>query len=185
MSIPPASVLEQQRGVLEAIEEVESEKAALHGRGLALRAELAQLWSGEREGFAPMELAGTALVGQYRAARELEDASRTELFPRLMGLLADGAVFVPTAEALFSATARCTEEVQMLVDARLSARLVGRNVTDCRRLIRSTVLAVEAELDPTLTADRLEAAKKSARVWVSPGDDGMTAIGAVLEAVAG
>src|SRR3954447_8774449 len=182
----PTACLEEQRAVLEQIEELEAEKARLHARGLALRAELAQLWTDERSGFAEMELAGTALVGQYRAARELEDGTRfADCFPKLAALLDAGAVFVPTAEAVMAATRSCTAEVQAMVDARLSAQLVGRNVTDCRRLISSTILAVEAELDPQLTADRLESAKKDARVWVSPGSDGMTAIGAVLEAVAG
>ncbi|MCW2672045.1 MAG: hypothetical protein JWP14_634 [Frankiales bacterium] len=186
MKSRPAPSVADQRAVLEALEELESEKARLHARGLQLRAELAQLWADERSGFAELELAGTALVGQYRAARELDDATRAaDNFPRLSELLAEGAVFVPTAELLLEATRRCTPEVQARVDSRLSGQLVGRNASDCRRLVAATVLAVEAEIDPKLTQDRLDAAKKGARIWVSPGADGMTAIGAVLDAVAG
>src|SRR5436305_1251231 len=70
MKSPPATIAEQQR-VLNAIEALEAEKAQLHARGLALRAEVVQLWSGERSGFAEMELAGTALIGQIRASRAL------------------------------------------------------------------------------------------------------------------
>jgi hypothetical protein len=186
MKSRPAPSVAEQRAALEALEELESEKARLHARGLQLRAELAQLWADERSGFAELELAGTALVGQYRAARELDDATRAaDNFPRLSELLAEGAVFVPTAELLLEATRRCTPEVQARVDSRLSGQLVGRNASDCRRLVAATVLAVEAEIDPKLTQDRLDAAKKGARIWVSPGADGMTAIGAVLDAVAG
>ena len=186
MKSRPAPSVAEQRAVLEALEALESEKARLHARGLQLRAELAQLWADERAGFAEIELAGTALVGQYRAARELDDATRAaDNFPRLSELLAEGTVFVPTADLLLEATRRCTPEVQARVDSRLSGQLVGRNATDCRRLVATTVLAVEAEIDPQLTQDRLDAAKKGARVWVSPGQDGMTAVGAVLDAVAG
>ena len=184
-SRPTPSVAEQS-AVLDRIEKLEVAKAKLHAESLQARAELVQLWQHERSGFAEMELAGTALIGQFRAARELDDSARVqECFPTLARLLAAGAVFVPVAELLLTSTRRCTPEVQALVDARVSDLLVGRNVTDCRRLIASTVLAVEAELDPQLTKDRLDAVRKDARVWVSPGDDGMTSIGAVIEAVAG
>src|SRR5437660_1512315 len=85
------------------------------------RSEVAQLGSGERSGFAEMELAGTALIGQIRASRELEDSVRAvESFPRLYQLMAEGLVFVPTFEAILLATRRCTPEVQLGVDARLA-----------------------------------------------------------------
>lgn len=172
--------------MLERIEKLEAAKAQLHAQALEARAELAELWANARSGFAEMELAGTALVGQFRAAREIDDARRAaECFPKLRELLAAGAVFVPVAELVLQATRRCTPEVQALVDVRLAGQLVGRNVTDCRRLVQSTILAVEAELDPQLTRDRLDAVRKDARVWVTPGEDGMTSIGAVIEAVAG
>jgi hypothetical protein len=182
----PPPTREAQVAVLERIAQLEADRARLHAQALAARAELAQLWADERSGFAQMELAGTALVGQYRAARELDDATRAgTLFPKLTELLAAGAVLVPAAELLLAATRLCAPEVQAAVDARVSDQLVGRNVTDARRLVTSTVLAVEAEIDPELTQQRLDAAKKGARVWVSPGTDGMTAIGAALDAVVG
>jgi hypothetical protein len=180
-----AALLAEQRSVLVAIEELEARKAELHAEGLALRAELARLHSHTRSGFAEMELAGTALVGQTRAARELSDGTRVkENFPKLAGLLADGAVFIATAEVILQATARCTAEVQAGVDARLAGVLVGTNVTDVRRLVGHAILAVEAEIDDELTRQRLDAAKKDARVWVSPAADAMTSIGAILDAVA-
>ena len=178
--------LAEQQAALNALEDLESRKAQLHAEGMALRAEIARLWSSCRSGTAEMEVAGTALVGQIRAARELEDAARlVKNFPQLNALLAEGTVFVPTVDTILLATRRCTPEVQAGVDARLAGRLVGCNVTDVRRLVASTVLAVEAEIDAALTQERLDQAKKDARVWVSPGADGMTSIGAVLDAVVG
>lgn len=180
------SLLTEQREALVALEELEARKAQLHAEGLALRAEIARLWARERSGTVEMEVAGTALVGQIRAGRELDDATRmAECFPQLSALLADGLVFVPTVEAVLTATRRCTQEVQAGVDARIAAQVVGMNVTDVRRLVAHTILAVEAEIDADLTQQRLDQAKKDARVWVSPGADGMTSIGAVLDAVAG
>ncbi|MDX6220772.1 MAG: hypothetical protein QOJ48_2453, partial [Frankiales bacterium] len=178
--------LAEQQAALNALEGLESRKAQLHAEGMALRAEITRLWSSCRSGTAEMEVAGTALVGQIRAARELEDAARlVKNFPQLNALLAEGTVFVPTVDTILLATRRCTAEVQAGVDARLAGQLVGCNVTDVRRLVASTVLAVEAEIDATLTQERLDQAKKDARVWVSPGADGMTSIGAVLDAVVG
>src|SRR4051812_32342790 len=180
------AALEQRQAALAALEELEARAAQVNADRLALRAEIARLWARERSGTAEMELAGTALVGQIRAARELDDGTRmTENFPQLRALHADGLVFVPTVDAILTATRRCTPEVQAGVDARLAGQVVGMNVTDVRRLVAHTVLAVEAEIDADLTRQRLDAAKKDARVWVSPQADGMTAIGAVLDAVVG
>ncbi|MCU1601205.1 MAG: hypothetical protein JWO22_1914 [Frankiales bacterium] len=186
MTSRSASLVAEQRSVLERVEELEARKAALFVEAAALRAEIGQLWESERSGFAEMELAGSALIGQIRASRELTDGHRlTQLFPRLAEQAAAGVVFVPTVEAVLLATRRCTEQVQLVIDARLSGLLVGRNVTDVRRLVQHTVLAVEAEIDPDLTRQRQDEARQDARVWVSPGDDGMTSIGAVIDAVAG
>ncbi|MFN2539285.1 MAG: DUF222 domain-containing protein [Mycobacteriales bacterium] len=186
MPATASASIEEQRAVLNAIEELEARKAQLHAESMVLRAELARVTARSRSGFAEMELAGTALVGQIRAARELDDASRLVAnFPKLHALLADGAVFVPAVEAILLATRRCTPEVQAGVDARLASQVVDCNVTDVRRLVAHTVLAVEAELDPELTQQRLDQANKDAHVWVSASADGMTSIGAVLDAVAG
>jgi hypothetical protein len=168
------------------LEEHEAELAQLYAQRMRDRALVAELWTDEQRGFAEMELAGTALVGQVRAARELEDARRlTEVLPRLLELLEAGAVFVPAAELLLRETRRCTGEVQRAVDARISAELVGLNTTEARRLVVRTVLEVEAQLDPALTQERLEDAKKAARVWTGQEADGMLSIGAVLDAVEG
>jgi hypothetical protein len=182
---PPTRLAEQQ-AALAALEELEARRAQLHAEGLALRAEITRLWEHEHAGSVEMEVAGTALIGQIRAAVELSDGARSVAnFPQLQALLADGLVFVPAAEAVLLATRRCTPQVQAGVDARLAPRLVGTNVTDVRRMVSHTILAVEAELDPELTRQRLEQTKADARTWVSPGSDGMTSIGAVLDAVAG
>jgi hypothetical protein len=179
-----AALLAEQRAALETVEKLEARKAELNAEAMAARAEVARLHARSRSGFAEMELAGTALIGQVRASRELDDAARlATLFPKLRELQAAGAVFVPTVEAILAATRRCTAEVQAGVDARVAGSLVGVNVTDVRRLVAHAVLAVEAEIDDQLTRDRLAAAKQDARVWVSPGQDGMTSIGAIIDAV--
>src|SRR4051794_14498444 len=175
-----------QRAALEQVERDEAAKAIAYAAAMRTRAEVAQLWADERSGFAEMELAGTALIGQIRAARELDDAVRLqETFLRTAALLADGVLYVPVAELLLRETRTCTAQVQAAVDSRLAQLLVGVNTADARRLIARTILAVEAEIDPALTQERLDGARKDARVWVSPGPDGMTAIGAVLDAVVG
>src|SRR3954449_8804106 len=116
----PAALTEQQ-AALAALEELETRAAQLNAERLALRAEIARLWARERSGTVEMELAGTALVGQIRAARELDDGTRmTENFPQLMALHTDGLVFIPTIEAILPAPRRCTPQVQAGVDARLA-----------------------------------------------------------------
>jgi hypothetical protein len=182
----PLKTRDAQRAALEQVEADEAERAKLFARTMARRAEVARLWEREHSGFAEMELAGTALIGQYRAARELDDSVRLrDILLTTNRLLADGVLFVPQAELLLIETRSCDERVQSQVDARLASRLIGRNLTDCRRLVASTILTVEAEIDPALTQQRLEAAKKNSRVWISPAKDGMTAIGAILDCVVG
>ncbi|MCW2669822.1 MAG: endonuclease, partial [Frankiales bacterium] len=175
-----------QRAALEQVEADEADQARHYATRMAHRAELARLWERERSGFVEMELAGTALIGQVRAARELDDAVRLrDVLLSTRQLLEDGVLFVPAAELLLRETRRCDERVQGLVDARVAARLVGRNLTDARRLVAATILTVEAEIDPQLTTERLENARKNSRVWISPDADGMTAIGAVLDCIVG
>jgi hypothetical protein len=175
-----------QRAALEQVEADEADQARHYATRMAHRAELARLWERERSGFVEMELAGTALIGQVRAARELDDAVRLrDVLLSTRQLLEDGVLFVPAAELLLRETRRCDERVQGLVDARVAPRLVGRNLTDARRLVAATILTVEAEIDPQLTTERLENARKNSRVWISPDADGMTAIGAVLDCIVG
>src|SRR4051812_45984532 len=99
----------EQRAVLEAIEDLEVRRAQLHAESLQLRATMAELFAKSRAGFAEMELAGSAQIGQIRAARELDDATRLmTLFPKTEELPAAGAVFVPAVDAILQATRRCT-----------------------------------------------------------------------------
>src|SRR3954453_138542 len=145
MTTRPPPDLHEQQAALSALEELEVRRAQLHAEAMAVRAEIAQLWSRSRDGTVEMEVAGTALIGQIRAARELEDSVRAvESFPRLYQLLAEGLVFVPTVEAVLLAARRCTPEVQLGVDARLAGAVIGANVTDVRRLVAHAILAVEA-----------------------------------------
>ena len=62
-----------QRAALEAVEEVEAERARLFQRAMARRADVAELWRSERSGFVEMELADFRTVAEWdpsmRAAR--------------------------------------------------------------------------------------------------------------------
>ncbi|MDX6218485.1 MAG: hypothetical protein QOJ48_166, partial [Frankiales bacterium] len=102
-----------QRAALEQVEADEAEQARQYAIRMAHRAEVARLWERERSGFVEMELAGTALIGQVRAARELDDAVRLrDLLLSTRRLLEDGVLFVAAAELLLRETRRCDERVQ-------------------------------------------------------------------------
>jgi hypothetical protein len=92
-----------QRAALEQVEADEAEQARQYAIRMAHRAEVARLWERERSGFVEMELAGTALIGQVRAARELDDAVRLrDLLLSTRRLLEDGVLFVAAAELLLA-----------------------------------------------------------------------------------
>jgi hypothetical protein len=82
------SVADRQREVLAALAAEEVVEATVFARRMRLLAEADQLWEAGPEAFAVLELAGTARIGQGRAARQLSDGHRlVTLFPLALALL--------------------------------------------------------------------------------------------------
>jgi hypothetical protein len=176
----------EQRVVLGQIAELEAADAQLFARRMRLRAEAEVLWEDQPAAFDVLELSGTARIGQVRAATQLLDGRRlVACFPVALGLLETGVMFRETAVLLLAATRACTDAVQAQVDARVSAQVAALNTTDARKVIERTVLQAEADLDPELTRERLEKAKRERSVWTRPAQDGMLEVGASLTAVQG
>jgi hypothetical protein len=179
-------VADRQREVLAALAAEEVVEATVFARRMRLLAEADQLWEAGPEAFAVLELAGTARIGQGRAARQLSDGHRlVTLFPVALALLETGEMYRESAALLLSLTASCAEAVQAEVGERLTRQVAGLNTTDARKVINRTIPQVEAELDPELTRERLEAAKRNRGVWTHPEPDEMLRVGADLPAVAG
>jgi len=181
-----AEIAEAQRAALAAVALAEADAARSYARRMRAVAEIGLLWEPGPEAFPMIELAGTARIGQVRASTQLSDARRlVEVFPATMALLDRGVLYVPTAELLLSTTRQCTDAVQAEVERRLLDRITGLNTTDARRLLEATIPEVEADLDPALTAERLERARRDRRIWVQQLPDAMCHITALLDVIRG
>lgn len=175
-----------QRAVLVAVARDEVDRAVLFARSMRNRAELGRLWDSGPEGFAEIELAGTGRIGQLRAGRQLDDAQRlADILTGTLALLESGVMYVPVAELLLSMTRMCPEQVQAEVERRVLTRIATSGTTDVRRLLEQVIPEVEADLDPDLTRQRLENARKDRGVWVAPMPDGMCQVGASLDVLTG
>ena len=101
------------RAVLAAVAVDEADQARLYARRMRHRAELDRLLTTGPEQFAVIELAGTARIGQCRAATQLSAARRLdEVLTGTLSLLEHGLLFQETAELLLSLTRHCTPAVQ-------------------------------------------------------------------------
>ena len=179
-------VADQQREVLAAIAAEEAVEAQAFARRMRLRAVADGLWGQGPEAFAVLELAGTARIGQVRAQTQLTEGRRlVQLFPQALALLEAGVLYRECAALLLSLTASCTEPVQAAVGRRVTAPIAGLNTSDARKIITRAVLETEADLDPELTRERLERAKRGRAVWTSPQPDDLLRISADLTAIAG
>ena len=179
-------VADQQREVLAAIAVEEVLEAQAFARRMRLRAHAEQLWEDGPEAFAVLELAGTARIGQVRAATQLTDGRRlVQLFPRALALLETGQMYRESAALLLSLTVNCTDDVQAEVGERLTRQIAALNTTDARKIINRTIPQVEADLDPQLTRERLERAKRDRAVWTTPLPEDMLRVSADLPAVKG
>ena len=179
-------VADQQREVLAAIAAEEAVEAQAFARRMRLRAVADGLWGQGPEAFAVLELAGTARIGQVRAQTQLTEGRRlVQLFPQALALLETGELYRECAALLLSLTASCTEPVQAAVGRRVTAPIAGLNTSDARKIITRAVLETEADLDPDLTRERLERAKRGRAVWTSPQPDDLLRISADLTAIAG
>jgi hypothetical protein len=180
------SVADQQREVLASIAAEEAVEAQAFARRMRLRAVADGLWGDGPEAFAVLELAGTARIGQVRAATQLTEGRRlVRLFPLALALLETGELYRESAALLLSLTASCTEPVQAMVGERVTSLIAGLNTSDARKIITRTVLETEADLDPELTRERLERAKRNRAVWTSPQPDDLLRVSADLTAIAG
>ena len=183
--VDPLLLADAQRCVLDALAGDEAEEARLFAcrvRHLAAAAELFERGAGV-EHFLTIELAGTCRIGQIRGANRLDEAVRlTGVFLDTLELLERGEMFVHTAQLLLSLTKACTEQVQTRVQSRVLPTVVGLGPGDARRLVESTTLEVEAEIDAALTAERRARARRRRRVWVSADPDGMGAVTGTMTA---
>lgn len=174
------------RAALVAISADEVEHARWYARTMRHRAVLDAALNGTGTQHGTVELAGTARIGQGRAATQCADARRLlEVFSETLTLLEAGRVFVHTVELMLSMTRQCTETVQHEVERRVLGQVVDCTTTDVRRILERTIPEVEADLDPVLTEQRLAAARRQRGVWVRPVADGMVQVGATLQAVLG
>lgn len=174
------------RAALVAISADEVEHARWYARTMRNRAVLDAALNGTGTQHGTVELAGTARIGQGRAATQCADARRLlEVFSETLTLLEAGRVFVHTVELMLSMTRQCTEAVQHEVERRVLGQVVDCTTTDVRRILERTIPEVEADLDPVLTEQRLAAARRQRGVWVRPVADGMVQVGATLQAVLG
>ena len=185
-SMPHPCLADQQRDVLAAIAAEEVLEAQAFARQMRLRATADGLWEDGPDAFAVLELAGTARIGQVRAATQLAQGRRlVQLFPLALGLLESGEMYRESACLLLSLTVCCTEAVQAAVGERITAKIAGLNTTDARKVITRAVLQVEAETDLDLTRERLERAKRNRAVWTGPMPDDMLRVTADLTAITG
>jgi hypothetical protein len=180
----------QQRALLADIADQEAADARLFAARMRNRAELDRLWNSPEqtgpEQFGVLELAGTARIGQIRADSQLSTGRRlVDVFPATLALLEQGLMYRETAVLLLELTRNCTEPVQAEVEQRVLAQIATANTADVRRIVTATIPEVEADLDPALTQQRLDAARRERRVWISPQDDATCQIGALLETLRG
>ncbi|MCW2598655.1 MAG: hypothetical protein JWM02_484 [Frankiales bacterium] len=187
--MPTALDVDQQeaaRLVLAAVATDEADNARLYARRMRNRAELDRQLNTGPDQFGVIELAGTARIGQGRAATQLSDARRLdEVLTGTLALLAQGGLFQQTAELLLSLTRHCTPDVQAEVEARVLTQVAPVTTTDARRIIERAIPEVEADLDPQLTKERLERARRQRAVWISARPDAMVQIGADLDVLRG
>jgi hypothetical protein len=131
-----------------------------------------------------LDLAGSARMGQVRAAGELERARRLhDLYPRVLVLLDEGRLMVPTVEVLLRLTKQCSERVHQELGRRLPDALVSLDAADAYQLVSRSVLEVEAELEAAEQQERYARARADRRVWVADGEDGMAQVGASVDAL--
>lgn len=150
-----------RRRALAEVSQDEVLRAQLFARVMRHRADVDRLWEPGPESFPEIELAGTARIGQIRAATQMTDARRLlDVLVGTFALLEAGVVFQPTAELLLSLTHNCSDRVAVEVERRVLTRLATLGTTDARRLLEAVIPEVEADLDPELTRQRLEDARR-------------------------
>ena len=185
-SLTGPALEDARRSALAAVAVDEVARAVLFARVMRNRAEVERLWGWEPDSFPELELAGTARIGQIRAGGQLSDARRlVNVLTGTLTLLEAGVMFQPTAEVLLHLTRNCTDEVTAEVERRVLTRLATWGTVAARRLVAAVIPEVEADLDPALTQQRLDAARRNRGVWITPADEGMCEVGASLDSLVG
>ena len=186
----------EQRSLLGALEELERAAASTWAAQVDHLVRLDRLMTGQvgqagidgqagSVGFLALELAGTLVLGQGGAMRRLADAQRlTDALPATLAGLAAGTVWSAQARVLLVETGQASPTVAHEVERRVLGDGRGGELcpADLRRLVKRTVLTVEAELEPAATAEREAEAFAGRRVRATPMPDGMAGLWAVLSA---
>jgi hypothetical protein len=131
-----------------------------------------------------LDLAGSARMGQIRAAGEVERARRLhDFYPRALDLLRGGALFVPVVEMLLRKTKHCSDKVHDRLGQLLPMKLAGLDAADAYNVITRTILEVEGELEGQEQQERHAKAKANRGVWVFDVEDGMARVGAEVDTI--
>ena len=140
------------------------------------------------ERFLSLDVAGTLRIGQHAAERRLHEADRlASVLPLTLAGLRAARLRVPQARVLLEETARCSEQVAADAERRVWAGLDDDALRTWSgpklgRRVKRAVLEAEAALEPELTAEREEEARRGRRVSVRPEPDGMASLWALLPA---
>ena len=171
-----------QRAVLDRVGSLEREQSVLYAKQARARAEMSRLWGADQG--VVLELAGTARIGQDRAGGQLCRGDQlVDNLPVALGLLELGVMRVGTVQILLALTKNCSQQVQRMLDARLSERICPMDAADARALIKASIPELEAELDADAQRERHERARANRGMWSFPVEDGMARIGAEVTQV--
>ncbi|MFD0482294.1 DUF222 domain-containing protein [Kineococcus sp. GCM10028916] len=105
------------------------------------------------------------------------DALTTEM-PHTLRALRDGRICELTARDVVAQTSHVSAEHRTVVDAALTREFRRAGAT--RRAIGGSARALADQLDPSAAVERRRRAEGSRRVTLSPGEDSMTVLRAVL-----
>ena len=95
-----------------------------------------------------------------------------------LGALERGAISPLQATAIAEAVERLDDQTAAAVEARVLGRASGQTVAETRRALRRAVIAA----DPAGATERAEQARAERTIYMTPLDDGMTELHAILTA---
>ncbi|PRX49321.1 uncharacterized protein DUF222 [Prauserella shujinwangii] len=164
-----------EQGLLRRAEEFAAQVARYQALLLETLAEYRRLRGRARD--VPQEVALVLAVTERAAARQLDlaDALVTRL-PRTLAALRRGEIDADKASKVHEPTACLTDEQAREVDARMAARLVGKNPPNLRAAVQRQVHRV----DPEGAAVRARRRRAERRVELVHGEDGMATLVADL-----
>ncbi len=170
---------------LDRLADLQRREAALFVERAQVLAQLAARTSREGwQGHAPFEsllldVAGTCVLGQVAASSRLLDAEHLVVrLPQVAAALQEGLLAVHQACVVVAETRELAPGVCAEVERRVLPLAPALCPADLRRLVRRTVLEVDADEQ----ARREQNARRRRRVWVKPVEDGMALLCALLPA---